>query len=132
MSAHRRGLVDLIKGSLRYKLLTLVLFPILLIMPIFLVLAVVWGSNFSYEQLALTGSTYVRLNDDSDNAAGAGSEAVYVESLVVPAGATLDLAGLNLYVLTSQIDGTVVNGTVTTVAPPPLRLTVGGQTRVAA
>ena len=64
MSAHRRGLVDLIKGSLRYKLLTLVLFPILLIMPIFLVLAVVWGSNFSYEQLFIKVNTDLAVADD--------------------------------------------------------------------
>ncbi len=64
MSAPRRSIVELIKGSLRYKLLTLVLFPILLIMPIFLVLAVVWGSNFSYEQLFIKVNTDLAVADD--------------------------------------------------------------------
>ncbi|MEJ2454446.1 MAG: cache domain-containing protein [Candidatus Thiodiazotropha sp.] len=64
MSAGRRSLVELIKGSLRYKLLALVLFPILLIMPIFLVLAVVWGSNFSYEQLFIKVNTDLAVADD--------------------------------------------------------------------
>ncbi len=64
MSPRRHSLVELIKGSLRYKLLALVLFPILLIMPIFLVLAVIWGSNFSYEQLFVKVNTDLAVADD--------------------------------------------------------------------
>jgi two-component system, NtrC family, sensor kinase len=64
MSIQRRSLAELIRGSLRYKLLALVLFPILLIMPVFLILAVVWGSNFSYEQLFVKVNTDLAVADD--------------------------------------------------------------------
>lgn len=60
----RRSLVDLIGGTLRYKLLALVLFPILLIMPVFLILAVLWGSGFSYEQLFIKVNTDLAVADD--------------------------------------------------------------------
>ncbi len=55
----------MIKTSLRYKLLVLVLFPILLIMPIFLLFAVVWGANFSYEQLLIKVNTDLAVADDN-------------------------------------------------------------------
>ena len=51
-------LTDKIRSAIRYKLLVLVLFPILLVMPIALVLAIYWGANFSYEQL------YIKVNTD--------------------------------------------------------------------
>ncbi len=54
----------LIRTSLRYKLLALVLFPILLIMPISLVVAVIWGSNYSYEQLLIKVNTDLAVADD--------------------------------------------------------------------
>lgn len=47
-----------IQNTVRYKLLVLVLFPILLVMPIALLLAIYWGANFSYEQL------YIKVNTD--------------------------------------------------------------------
>jgi two-component system NtrC family sensor kinase len=47
-----------IRNTVRYKLLVLVLFPILLVMPIALVLAIYWGATFSYEQL------YIKVNTD--------------------------------------------------------------------
>jgi two-component system, NtrC family, sensor kinase len=47
-----------IRGAIRYKLLVLVLFPVLLVMPIALVLAIYWGANFGYEQL------YIKVNTD--------------------------------------------------------------------
>ncbi len=47
-----------INTKLRYKLLALVLFPILLIMPIALVLAIYWGITFTYQQL------YIKVNTD--------------------------------------------------------------------
>ena len=52
------NLVDKIRNTVRYKLLVLVLFPIMLVMPIALVLAIYWGANFSYEQL------YIKVNTD--------------------------------------------------------------------
>ena len=48
-----------------------------------------------------------------DNASGTGDEALYVNSLVVPAGNTLDLNGYHVYARATQISGTVVHGTVT-------------------
>lgn len=61
----KRSLAGLIRRSLRYKLLALVLFPILLIMPIFLLFAVVWGANFSYEQLLIKVNTDLAVADDN-------------------------------------------------------------------
>ena len=71
--------------------------------------------NFAYRTLQLANNTYVRLVDQSDNAAGTEPEAVYTGSLVVPAGTTLDLNGLRLYARTIQIAGTVVNGMISQV-----------------
>jgi len=51
-------ITDKIRNTVRYKLLVLVLFPIMLVMPITLVLAIYWGANFSYEQL------YIKVNTD--------------------------------------------------------------------
>lgn len=50
--------VETIRGAVRYKLLALVLFPILLVMPIALVLAIYWGKEFSYDQL------FIKVNTD--------------------------------------------------------------------
>ena len=47
-----------IRHTVRYKLLVLVLFPILLVMPVALALAIHWGANFSYDQL------YIKVNTD--------------------------------------------------------------------
>jgi len=47
-----------IRNTVRYKLLVLVLFPIMLVMPIALVLAIYWGATFSYEQF------YIKVNTD--------------------------------------------------------------------
>src|SRR5262249_5937202 len=63
--------------------------------------------------LTLGNGTYVRLVDNSDNAAGTGAEALYTNSLVVPAGHTLDLNGLHVYARIVQINGTVLGGTIT-------------------
>ncbi len=60
----RVGLMKLIRRSLRYKLLALVLFPILLVMPVFLLLAALWGSNFSYDQLFIKVNTDLAVADD--------------------------------------------------------------------
>ena len=47
-----------IEESVRYKLLVLVLFPILLVMPIALATAVYWGRDFTYTQL------FIKVNTD--------------------------------------------------------------------
>ena len=51
-------LLDKIRHTIRYKLLVLVLFPILLVMPVAMGLAVYWGANYSYEQL------FIKVNTD--------------------------------------------------------------------
>jgi len=71
--------------------------------------------NFTYGTIILANHTYVRLIDQYHNSSGTGSEALYVNSLVVPAGTTLDLNGLHLYARALQLGGTVVNGTVSQV-----------------
>ncbi|HWB10108.1 MAG TPA: DUF4214 domain-containing protein [Pirellulales bacterium] len=73
-----------------------------------------FNGNFAFGKLMLQGGTYAKLVDQSDNAPGAGAEAVYVNSLTVPAGTTLDLNGLHLYERSATIQGTIVGGTVTT------------------
>ncbi len=52
------NMIRKIRSTVRYKLLVLVLFPILLVMPIALLLAIYWGASFSYEQL------YIKVNTD--------------------------------------------------------------------
>ena len=72
-----------------------------------------FSRNFAFATLRLATSTYVKLVNSSDNAVGTGAEAVYVDTLVVPAGSTLNLNSLKLYARVYQIDGTVTGGTVT-------------------
>src|SRR5439155_2935401 len=67
-------------------------------------------NNFVTGTLSL--GNFVRLVDNADNSAGAGSEALYVNTLIVPAGSTLDLNHLSLYARAVQIDGTVICGTI--------------------
>lgn len=67
-----RRFVETIRGAVRYKLLALVLFPILLVMPVTLLLAFYWGKAFSYEQLFVKVNTdlsvahdvFIRLHED--------------------------------------------------------------------
>jgi RHS repeat-associated protein len=73
-----------------------------------------FAKNFTYDQVVITNYTYVRLVDQAQNAAAPGTESLYVNSLVVQNGATLDLNGLHVYSRDTQINGTVVGGTVTT------------------
>ena len=68
--------------------------------------------NFVYGSLSLSGGTYVRLVDNAHNATGAQPEALYVGTLLVPAGTTLDLNGLHVYAHQTQVLGTVVGGTI--------------------
>jgi two-component system NtrC family sensor kinase len=53
-----RRVLNAIRNTVRYKLLALVLFPILLLMPIALAVAIYWGANFTYEQL------FIKVNTD--------------------------------------------------------------------
>ncbi|HND51724.1 MAG TPA: hypothetical protein PLV92_04985, partial [Pirellulaceae bacterium] len=52
------------------------------------------ADNFGLGTLNLSNSTYVKLVDAADNSPGASQECLYVSSLIVPAGSTLDLNGL--------------------------------------
>ncbi len=53
-----------IRHTVRYKLLVLTLFPILLVMPVALVAALYWGNNFSYKQLFMKVTTDLSVADD--------------------------------------------------------------------
>jgi hypothetical protein len=81
-------------------------------------------SNFVYGTLQLANNTYVRLVDQSDNSAGMNAEALYVNSLIVPAGCTLDLNGLHLYTRAAQLLGSIVSGSITQI-PDGGSLTLG-------
>ena len=69
-------------------------------------------NNFAYGALALAGNTYVQLVDQSAITASGAPEALYVNSLVVPARTTLDLDGLHVYARAMQVDGTILRGSV--------------------
>ena len=69
-----------------------------------------YSNNFAYGTLELTANTYVELVDNAANSPGNAPEAIYVNTLIVPAGATLNLDGLHVYAHTEQINGTIVNG----------------------
>jgi RHS repeat-associated protein len=74
-----------------------------------------FSKNFAYGTLALGNNTRVKLVDNNHNSAGIGAEAVYTDTLVVPSGTTLDLNGLHLYARSMQVQGTVLNGSVSQV-----------------
>ena len=76
-------------------------------------------ANFAYRNLTLANKTYVQLVNDANNTDSGVPEAVYVDTLVVPAGTTLDLNHLHLYARTSQIGGTILNGKVQPPEPLP-------------
>ncbi len=58
-------LIPGVRTNLRNKLLALGLFPIVLMMPISLALAIYWGSNFSYDQLFLKVNTDLSVSHDA-------------------------------------------------------------------
>lgn len=58
------GLARIVNTSVRYKLLVLVLFPILLVMPVALGLAVYWGRDFTYDQLFIKVNTDLTVSHD--------------------------------------------------------------------
>ena len=57
-----KGIFNAVQCKVRYKLL--VLFPVLLIMPITLLLAIYWGANFSYDQLFIKMNTDLTISDN--------------------------------------------------------------------
>src|SRR5262249_3292205 len=70
-----------------------------------------FSGNYAYGTLRLDGA-YVKLVDAANNNGGSGSEALYVDTLIVPAGSTLDLTGLHVYARSTQINGILLNGSV--------------------
>jgi RHS repeat-associated protein len=72
-------------------------------------------ANAAYGVLNLQ-SADVRLVDESDNVPGPSPEALYVDTLSVPAGSTLDLNGIPLYARVVDVAGTVVGGSITQLA----------------
>src|SRR5581483_3797301 len=75
-----------------------------------------FNHNFAQGALVVERNTYLRLVDSVRNSAGTDPEALYVDSLIVTAGSTLDLNGLHVYARVMQIDGATLNGAVTLVA----------------
>jgi two-component system NtrC family sensor kinase len=53
-----------VRETVRYKLLVLVLFPILLVMPVVLALAIYWGTNYTYDQLFIKVNTDLSVAND--------------------------------------------------------------------
>jgi RHS repeat-associated protein len=92
-----------------------------------------FNRNFAHGTLQLDFG-YVKLVDAADNRAGPGAEALYVDTLIVPAGSTLDLNQLKLYARVTQIAGAVLGGTIQTVVdggPIPLNTPTTGTITVA-
>ncbi|MEH6456748.1 MAG: cache domain-containing protein [Cocleimonas sp.] len=54
-----------IRTKVRYKILVLVLFPILLVMPVALAVAINWGKQFTYQQLFLKVRTDLNVSHDA-------------------------------------------------------------------
>jgi RHS repeat-associated protein len=76
-----------------------------------------FARNFNYGTLALANNTYVKLTESSMS-----NRALYVNTLIVPAGCTLDLNGLHVYARAVQADGMILGGSVNEVPPGPLAL----------
>ena len=70
-----------------------------------------FANNFVFSPLILP-SGYAQLVDYSRNTASTANEAVYAQSVTVPANCTLDLNGLHLYARGASVQGTVLNGTI--------------------
>ncbi|MBX3439401.1 MAG: hypothetical protein KF861_18075, partial [Planctomycetaceae bacterium] len=66
--------------------------------------------NFALGTLIVEG--HVQLVDQHDNSPGSGTEALYVDTLIVSAGATLDLNLLHIYARAVFIEGSVIGGTI--------------------
>ncbi len=78
-------------------------------------------SNFLLGALRIRAGATVHLVDAHDNAPGAGNEAIYVNTLMVPAGATLVTNGFKVYTRAATIGGSVSNLADVVVVPgtPP-------------
>src|SRR5262249_30057352 len=72
-------------------------------------------SNFAYGTLEISTAD-VPLVDRADKGRGTGREALYVDTLIVDPGETLDLHGFNVYTNTLVNNGTITD---TTTSPTP-------------
>ena len=72
-------------------------------------------NNFAYGTMSLASGAQVTLVDQFTNSAGTPPEAVYANSIIVPAGSSLNLNGLHLYTVWEQTAGIITNGAVTQV-----------------
>jgi hypothetical protein len=68
--------------------------------------------NFAYGGISLMSGAQVTLVDLTTNTPGGLPECVYVNSLSVASGASLNLNGLNLYARLAEVAGTVTNGAI--------------------
>jgi YD repeat-containing protein len=73
--------------------------------------------NFVYDTIELASGVTLQLVDESDNATGPGAEAIYLNNLIIPDGATLDLNGLKVYARATLVgmNASVINGTINSV-----------------
>ncbi len=69
-------------------------------------------NNYAYGKVELAANTFVRLTNAEVNWNDSRAEAIYIHTLIVGAGARLDLNGQKLYVRAFQNSGTIVNGAV--------------------
>jgi len=83
-----------------------------------------FAGNSAMGSMTLSANSQVRLVDLVNNSPGNTPEALYVDTVVVPAGATLDLNGLQLYAQDVQIAGTILGGTVQRVSPQAPALSI--------
>jgi len=65
-----------------------------------------FAGAYGYRAIDLNGGAYLKLQDAADNATGA--EALYIDTLTVPGGTTIDVTGQHIYVRTANLWGTVV------------------------
>lgn len=75
------------------------------------------GFNGPFTMGSLTlGSGFLRLVDTYSNSPAAGDEALYVNSLIIPSGSTLDLQNrFKVYTRALQQSGQVINGSITVI-----------------
>lgn len=76
-----------------------------------------FDTNFALGALALESDASVALFDAFDNGNRSSAEALYLDLLTVPAGTTLDLAGLHVYAREFLGGGDVLNGTIGSLFP---------------
>lgn len=72
-----------------------------------------YAQNFAWSSLRLGTGTRLQLINQNQNIAGSNNaNALYVGTLIVESGATLDLHGLYVYARSTQIAGQVIGGTI--------------------